>query len=165
MTCGIIIAKKNSKRFPGKNTHIYNGKPLYKHNYDLLSSLFDTYLCTNIPFLKEENIIYRGVNLSTDEQPLFELIKFGYQSMPIAYEWIVCILANTINVDKKDVLKGLEIAKKNNLKEVRSYGKNGVENGLLILHKTVINEPRISTYVGMIETDSKEIHYKNDLYC
>ncbi len=53
---------------------------------------------------------------------------------------------------------------KHNFKEVRSFDKNGVENGLFLFKEDVIlNNHNISTYLGCIINDGKEIHYKEEL--
>ena len=54
---------------------------------------------------------------------------------------------------------------KSNSKEFRSFGNDGVENGLMIFDRDIIqNSSSISTYMSFgLNPNAKEIHYKSDL--
>jgi hypothetical protein len=53
---------------------------------------------------------------------------------------------------------------KHKLKEVRGFGTDGVENGLMILDKEILQSNRdVSYYLGGVITNGKEIHYKKNL--
>jgi len=49
MILGLVAAKSNSIRFPGKNKHMYNGKPLFWYSVETLldSNVDDVYVITN----------------------------------------------------------------------------------------------------------------------
>ena len=58
----------------------------------------------------------------------------------------------------------LKIMTKSNSKEFRSFGNDGVENGLMIFDRDIIqNSSSISTYMSLANPNAKEIHYKSDL--
>jgi len=47
MIIGIITARYNSKRLPGKALLDIGGKPVIRHIYDTVSSIIDTYVLTS----------------------------------------------------------------------------------------------------------------------
>lgn len=56
----IIPARGGSKRFPGKNTHILNGKPLICHSIDYSKkndSIIDTYVSTDAEDIKQVSLL------------------------------------------------------------------------------------------------------------
>jgi CMP-N-acetylneuraminic acid synthetase len=173
MIAGIIVVKENSNRFPNKNICNYKDKPLFWHNVEVMQNCeyeIDVYVATNSKFVKDYcinngvKVIDRGINISDDEQSLFEVIKYTYQSLDEKYPVIVSILANSINNDSKQLESAIDLLINNELREVRSYDKNGVENGILVFDNIILEtKHEISAYVGAITTDAKEIHYKEDL--
>ena len=103
------------------------------------------------------------INLQTKDK-LISILRYAYYSLDIEYDVIVSIMANCPQNSLEDIEKGIKLMKKNNLKEVRSFDKNGLENGIMILDKEIIQDNRdISYYLGGIITNGKEIHYKKDL--
>ena len=55
MILGLVAAKDNSNRFPGKNKHIYDGAPLFWHSVQpLLDSekVDDVYVITDSDYIK-----------------------------------------------------------------------------------------------------------------
>ena len=83
--------------------------------------------------------------------------------MDYPYQTIVNIMANSIGNKVSDVDKCINLLKNNNLKEVRSYSQDGVENGILVLDSDSIYKHEISSYTGMVVNGAKEIHYKEEL--
>ena len=62
------------------------------------------------------------------------------------------------------IADGIDLLKNSNLREVRSFNKNGDESGMLIFSKNVIqNNFDISYYMGGLISDVNEIHYMEDL--
>ena len=169
---GLVIAKENSNRFPGKNKYQINGKPMFYHGIELLSNIDmvdDIYVATNSNDIEQYckwnniNTIWRGVNVSEDEESLFSVLKYCYKTIDKKYDIVVNILANSLNHTKHDIKIAIDILQNNNLLEVRSYSKDGVENGLLVLKSDLFEKHEISTYVGMVQTQAKEIHTIDDL--
>lgn len=173
MIAGIVVAKHNSNRFPGKNFYNFNGKPLFWHNVKCLlnsEKVDDVYVSTDSEtiraYAEKHNVecINRNINISKDEQSIYQVLKYSYYSLPKEYEYIALIMANTIKHTSKNLDKAIDLIINNNLKEVRSYDREGVENGILILHRSILEELNsISIYVGAVVTDAKEVHYKKDL--
>lgn len=170
---GLVAAKENSNRFPGKNIHLVNNEPLFYHSVkSLINSqlIDDVYVVTNSVTIKNYcdekniNIIWRSKNATRDEDKLISILRYAYYSLDIEYDIIVSVMANCPQNSLEDVEKGIKLMQENNLKEVRSFDRKGIENGIIILNKEIIQDNRdISYYLGGIITNGKEIHYKEDL--
>jgi CMP-N-acetylneuraminic acid synthetase len=170
---GIIAAKENSNRFPGKNYYSYKNKPIYRHNFDLLNEnplVNMTYIVTNSFEIKSyfKNIplavIERNINICEDDQPIFDVIKYAYHCLPERYHIIISILANSINHTQESITEALtKMINNPELLEIRSYGENGIENGILVLRDKAFKKHELSWYIGMVKSPGKEIHYKKDL--
>lgn len=170
---GIVVAKEHSSRFPNKNIHNVNGVPLFWNAVNvLLESQFieDVFVATNSEYIRnyclmhDVSIVWRGQNISDDNQPLFEVVKYTYQSLENKYDVVVNIMANSLNFSAKDVDNAVNVLLKNDLQEVRSFNENGIENGLIVMtHKYIQSKNEISTYIGSVQTSAKEIHIEKDL--
>ena len=169
---GIVIAKQNSNRFPGKNVYQVDGKPLFYHAVEALAEMkrpVDVYVATDSDRIqaycerRHIRVIWRGYNISHDDQPIFDVLKFVHQSIASHYDVIVMVLANTIGVKPEDIDKAVDILLKNKLMEVRSYDLTGVENGIVVLSSQAMLKHEISTYVGAIFTTAKEIHHESEI--
>ena len=171
-TVGIVIAKDTSKRFPGKNKHIVDGEPLFWHSVKPLKEsqgIDDVYVATNSEEIKNYceqrgvKVIWRGPNVSEDEEPLFSVVKYTYKSLEKSYDTAAVVMANCPGHRITTITDAIHILIKNNLREVRSYDSNGVESGLLVFNTEIFKEDKISAYVGAITSDVKEIHRIEDL--
>lgn len=183
--CGIIIAKENSKRFPGKNYFEYKGKPLFMHNVDLLKKCYfidDIYVATDSPYIiqyissyninpknkKEIKIIKRKINAVYDEQPFLDIVKFVYLSLSKKYDLIVSILANSMKHKLSSLETGHEIFLKesnNNVNEARSFDDEGNQSGIFFFReKLLLNfQSSIHQMVSILD-NGKEIHFKDEIY-
>ena len=65
--------------------------------------------------------------------------------------------------EEQDIQEAIELLINNDLHEVRSYNK-GNESGLAVFKSVVFNKHEISSYIGAIVNDSKEIHYEKDMH-
>jgi CMP-2-keto-3-deoxyoctulosonic acid synthetase len=169
----LIAAKYNSNRFPGKNAYIYKGKPLFLHSVDtLLSSQYvdDIFVCTNSESIVDTcqkaavKTIWRGPNVSNDEEPLISVLNFGYKLLPKPYDILITIMANCPCHNTRDVENALTMLAENaDLLEARGFNSFGKESGLIALRTSVLsNAFQISSHIGMIKTDGVEIHYESD---
>lgn len=168
----IIAIKKNSKRFPKKNLKIINKEPLFWHSVKPFLSILkpnDIYITTNSHDIKnfclkkKLNIIWRGPNKSSDEEQLFDVIKFAYSTLNFTSNYVVSVLANSpFHSEKnlKDLKKQILTAK---FDEVRSFDQDGNETGLFgFKSKIFLERYEISNHLGCIKGDAKEIHYKKE---
>lgn len=172
-TVGIIAAKGNSKRFPNKNIYKINGIPMFWHSVQpLLDSdmVDDVYVTTDSIYIKEYceknkiNIIWRGINAIRDEEPLLSVINFTYKQIDKKYDNIITIMANCPNHTKENVDNAIKLINSGRFLEIRSFGNNNEENGLMVFKEDIIlNKLQISSHIGSINSNAKEIHTKKDL--
>ena len=169
----IIAVKKNSSRLKNKNILLINNKPLFLHTIDPLiksEKIKHVYIATNSKTVKNYSrysnkikIIWRGPNKSNTNEPLIEVLKFSYSSIQKSYKYIITILANSPGHTKKQVNEAIDLIKKKDLSEVRSFNSSGEETGLMVFNvKNFIKKKEISSYLGMIKSSASEIHYKKD---
>ncbi|MDC0461683.1 hypothetical protein OAM34_01600 [Alphaproteobacteria bacterium] len=169
-----MAAKKNSKRFPGKNFYQYQGVPLFWHsvqpliNSNLVSNVYvasDSDEVIKFCLDKDVKTIFRGVNAILDEEPLLNVLRYCVMTIDDKFDAIITIMANCPNHLISDVDSAINLMKQNpNLLEVRSFDKQGNETGLIVLRRSVIlNNHQISSHLGSIKTSGFEVHYKNDL--
>jgi len=173
MILGLVAAKENSKRFKNKNKYLYKNKPLFWHSVlPLIKSnkIDEVYVITDSKDIKkycEERgvkVIWRPKNATRDEDKLINILRFGYYSLDKQYDTIVSIMANCPGHTPTNINKGIDLLKKNKLREVRSFNSDGEESGLLIFSKEImINNFDISYYIGNVKANIKEIHFKKDL--
>ena len=161
---GIIPAKSISKRFPGKNQLLYRNvlKEMGKSVIDHTIVTTDDVIINNSCAASQ---IHKRYMAEVDlDLPLIDVIKNTYLSTSGTYDYIICAFANTQNLKATDVNKMIMMAEANpELQEIRSFNKNGIENGLILLSVKRVLEGQISSYIGAITTDAKEIHTKEDL--
>lgn len=170
---GLVAAKANSNRFPGKNLHLVEGVPMFMHSVEpLLASkhIEKVYILTDSVEIAEYcrarniDIIWRPKNATRDEDKLISVLRFGYYNLDNEYDIVVSVMANCPGYTSSDIDNGIDLLISNKLKEVRGYDHSGVENGLLVLDKSILQSNQdISYYVGAVQTSAKEIHYKEDL--
>jgi len=170
---GLICAKTNSKRFPGKN------ELLIKDNYDALYKSKINKICINLDeglfhIHKKKNfwnsgskqsiLLYRNKNISEDNQSLIEVAKHSYYLLDEPFNYIVLLFANTINISTIDIDNAINLCISKRLKEVRLYNKEAnTEAGCIVFETNrLLNEP-ISSYIGALYTEGQEIHYEEEL--
>jgi CMP-N-acetylneuraminic acid synthetase len=168
-TIAIIAIKKNSKRLNKKNLKILKKYPLFWHSikcfFKVLSSK-NIYIATNSLEVKnfckkkKANIIWRGPNKSYDEEQLFDIIKYSYSTLNFKPKYILSVLANAPFHTKENIIDLITLIKTNKHDEIRSFDKNGNETGLFAFKSKVLdNQFQISSHLGMISAEAKEIHY------
>ncbi|MCG7854196.1 MAG: hypothetical protein MIO92_16895 [Methanosarcinaceae archaeon] len=167
---GIVAAKENSNRFPGKNYYKYKGKPLFAHGIELLQDCgFNIMMATNSEYIREYcvkrlgvPVMWRQTNMIYDEQPYFDVIRWVYQGLSKPSRWVISILSNSVGHEKKDIKKMINLLK-NSPDEVRSYGQDGRFNGVVIYDSELFNNYKYDRSVNICLTKGREIHYKEEL--
>lgn len=173
MTYGIVVAKKNSNRFKDKNITDFNGYPLFWHSVKPLidsDKVDKVFVATDSDYIKNFSeqrgveVIWRGPNISGDNDSLFKVLKFVHQSLSEKYEVCVSIMANCPGHTVEDINKSIKVLIDNNFNEVRSFNNEHIENGVITFNTKVFDEyDKISSYMGSITTYGHEIHYKKEL--
>lgn len=170
--CGIVIAKHNSNRFPGKNFAKVEDKPFFMHSVDLMrkAGIEDIYVSTD-SFLIDDicknesvNVIFRGENVSSDNEDYFSVLKWTYKSLLIKYDIIVTVLANSYQHNHVSIINGLEKFEDDYVSEVRSFDMYGNQSGIFMFtHEAIMNKYEMSGHMASIISNGKEIHYKEEL--
>lgn len=170
---GIVAAKENSSRFPGKNYFVLNGVPLFWHSVQpLLDSTYvdDVYVATNSEVIssycknKNVKVIWRGPNCSDNDEPLLSILKYAYQSLSTHYQYLITIMANCPFHTASTVDNALLKIQTGNYNEIRSFNSNGDENGLMVFKSSIIKEHlQISSHIGSINAEAMEIHYESEI--
>jgi CMP-N-acetylneuraminic acid synthetase len=171
--CGIILAKENSNRFPGKNFHEVDGKPMFLHSVDLLSRFIkndDIYLATNcspdylIKYYEKFTAIWRNINACHDEQPYIDMLRTVYMQLPKKYDIIVSVLANSIEHDPLMLKKMISLIKITRINEVRSFNEHGIQSGMFVFKEKVLLDFNTTLHeMGSVIDTGREIHYKEEL--
>ena len=103
MILGLVAAKENSNRFPGKNYHEYRGKPMFWHSVKpLLESklIDDVFVITDSKKIQDYcidhgvKVIWRPRNASKDSDKLITILRWAYYSLDNEYDTVVAIMAN-----------------------------------------------------------------------
>jgi len=179
MIVGIVAAKENSNRFPGKNKHKYEGVPLFWHSVRPLiesEKVDKVYVISDskdiIEYCTDEGVetIPRPGNMSHDDTPIYQVIRYAYNSLSEQADIVISIMANCPGHTVDDVDGALSMLENTDLQEVRSYSLRRKtpwgyeEGGLLAFRENVlVDKPEVSVYCGAVITGAKEVHYKSDL--
>lgn len=173
MIVGIVAAKGNSKRFPGKNLHPVKGIPMFWHSVQpLLDSdrVDKVYVATNNTKIKEYcekrnvGVVWRGPNASRDEDKLISVLRYAYYSLSEEPHGVVTIMANCPGHTADGVDKVVDLMTEHKLNEVRTFDEHGQESGLMVFSKKILQSNQdISYYVGATFENVKEIHYLEEL--
>ncbi len=125
MIVSILIGRKNSKGFPGKNLVKVNGKHLF--SYPLEASLnskkiHKTFICTDDPKINNISVkkgatkIPRPKYLSTDSALGEDVFEYSYnfvkKKLDKKISLIVLLFCNTLCVNSKNLDKAINIIKK-----------------------------------------------------
>jgi len=129
MICSIVIGRKGSKGFPGKNNTKILGKSLFE--YPILASLKSknvdkVFLATDCPVIIKKSIKYKkkGLNyisrpreLNNDKAIGDDVFKFCYDKIKNDYaksiEFIILLFANAPTINAKMIDEGVDFLRKN----------------------------------------------------
>jgi CMP-N-acetylneuraminic acid synthetase len=162
---GVVCARKGSKRLPLKNSMEIGGVSLGERAYDTLDSVCDrVVMVTDIAKFLESNMetIYRPPFISGDHIPLQNTVKWACNKIYGWYSIIVVLMPNCPMITSKHVEKCINLLRNKNLKIVRSYNRQGCENGLIVMDSRYFIKHWIDVYAGAIVTKGKEIHTQED---
>jgi len=161
---GILCAKKNSNRYK------YKSVALWKQSYEKLENstgIDDIAVAADFSIppneIPESYFIYRPRNASGTEDSIINIWRYVYYHLDDTYDYIVCLFPNTVNIKSEDIDKCLDLIKDNKLQEVRGVDKKGIENGLFVFTRERLLSGNISSYIGIVQTEGKEVHYIEEL--
>ena len=161
----IVCAKEESSRFPNKNRALIN---------DVITRLLDLSWLNKIVLGTDDNAIKEPVddkmvridrpkNACMPEDSVFNVARWVYYNLNEEYDYIILVLPNVVNFKTSYVGKALRLLIKENLNEVRTYSKEGPENGVIVMKKDWFLNGTFSVYCGHIVSKAKEIHYESEL--
>ena len=96
----VIPARKGSKRLPGKNTMLLDGKPLIAHSIDYAQKHIanaDIVVSTNdsaVVAIADEykvNVLHRSEALSQDDTPTSAVLQNTLQILDVSYKYVVLL--------------------------------------------------------------------------
>jgi CMP-N-acetylneuraminic acid synthetase len=171
---GMVAVKGDSKRFPDKCFQEIDGKPLYAHNVDIL---IDSELIKCVYVLTDDErvykhyekndkvtVLYESIRHHHGEKDIFEVWKWGIYAIDDDFDYVVTVLGDCVGHTADDIKNAIGMmAKSDDIWEVRSFDKQGYENGIIVFDKIVFSRPCVSAYMSMIFTDGREIHYESEL--
>lgn len=173
MIVGIVAARHDSRRFPGKNRYLLDGVPLFWHSVRPLldaSGVDRVYVATDSDeigeYCKQRDVavIWRPRYAAEPEAPLLSVLRFAVQSIDESIEIVVAIMADCPGHTAEVVDRALKMMSDGGYREIRSFNGRGEESGLLVLDvDVVLNQPALSSHLGCVLSDVKEIHYREEL--
>ena len=129
MICALMIGRKGSKGFPGKNTKKIFGKSLCEYpiiaakKTNLIDRIFVSTDCTNIKKVtKKYKVVFlkRPKKFSTDKALGDDVFVDGYKQIKEILkkenkkiELLVLLFANVATINSRLIIKGIKILKKN----------------------------------------------------
>jgi hypothetical protein len=164
-TVCIICAKETSRRFPNKNKVLIDD---VMTQVSMSEHIDKVVLATDMEELgryqsNKVSVVMRPKNACNPEDSVFDVVRWAYLSLDESYHYVHVVLPNQIGFNHNAMSRSLNTLIKNDLQEVRSYDKSGVENGLITMTKDRLLSRNISTYCGAIVTEAKEVHKEGDL--
>ena len=173
MIVGMVAAKHDSRRFPGKNRALHRGAPLFWHS---VQALLDAEQVDRVvvgtdsqeirDYCEERavDVVWRPTAAAEPDAPLLTVLRFMYQHLDEQPELVVSIMANCPGHRPEVVDQAITKMREDDLMEVRSFNAEGDESGLLVLKPEVVaNKPEISSYLGAVRSDVREVHRREDL--
>ena len=147
MIIGVVAAKKDSIRFKDKNIYKIEGVPLFWHSVQPMidSELVNkVYVATDSEYImdychneggyifnrRKPNypsskvvVMWRHPNASRSDDKLINIIRYVYYSIPESCHIVVRIMANCPGHTAESVDATINLMRRKNLKEVRSFNK------------------------------------------
>jgi len=172
----VIPARGGSKRLSRKNIYPLLGRPMIfyaieackksKHIKRVFVSTEDEEIKKVSKRLGAE-IIDRPEYLSEDHIWTQDVLKHAAQAIMergIKYDILVRIQANSPMVEPEKIDEAIEKLRKNNLWEVFSVDKDGIEDAAIhVLRRNVAFQNSFSVYKAVISTDYMDVHTKEDI--
>lgn len=166
---GIVCARKGSKRLPDKNIQRIDGMTLVERAAKTLSDagirsivITSDFELDFDPTLYHAEHLYRTPNVSADDVPLQETVKWAYYSLGQQADYIVFLMPNCPMVTPQVVGNALKMIQKESFNVVRSYGPDGHENGLIVVRTKYLLDHFVDVYCGCVICEGKEIHDRQD---
>jgi len=173
----IIAARGGSKRLPRKNLYPIFGKPMIAWAIEACTRsvlINDVYVSTEDEEIAAVSVAYdathipRPASLSRDEVPKMEVIRHAEQwireTEGKSIEVIVSVQANSPEIKTDDIDRAIKMLVDKNLYEVLSVSPDGIQNAAIRAISTeCLYNTFLSSHIGVIETNSIDVHIKEDV--
>tara|TARA_B100001996_G_scaffold181094_1_gene138284 strand:- start:671 stop:1213 length:543 start_codon:yes stop_codon:yes gene_type:complete len=168
---GMIPARLGSKRLARKNLQDLNGHPLISYAIGALQKIqlvTEVYVSTEAKEIAETAHNYGAMAIMRPPALAEDHVRsqdvFQHFATEVEFDVLVVVQANSPNVKSSNIEKGINLLLDNNLWEVRSVNKQGLENGAFwILKRDTITWEGLSCYFGVVTDDAVDIHTEADL--
>jgi CMP-N-acetylneuraminic acid synthetase len=158
----ISFARMNSKRFPGKNIHPLNGKPLIQYTIDTMKYIRKLAYCKPVIFTDSKEIF----NIAKENQILciYDTEKCNYDDMRLHY-WAhdvlltsnFCLLQPTNPIrNNNKIMSWIEQCSKNNYKSAFSVYQK--EPGHFVMNGSFFYYS-----IDMLKKENKRIYDNNSM--
>lgn len=163
--CGILITKKNSKRFPVKN------RLLFKDNLKIMIEAVgkeNTYMFTDDAEIadfclnNDIKVIWKGLNID-DETSYLDVLRYAFMYINNKkYDVIATVICNSINHTSEKIIEAIhKLIDQPESIEIRSFDDKGNQSGIFVFRAEKF--PDKWHHQGMIISNGREIHYESDL--
>lgn len=168
-TIAIIPARGGSKRLPGKNLMLLDGRPLIAHSIELALAHHDiidgVFVSTDDAQIKQTaldfgaQVIDRPCDLSGDEQPTITALQHVLSELPDSIENIILLQPTNPLRPKKLLMEAFAVYQKNNFNSLMTVSRNHQKFGKIIHHKFV----PFNYQIGQRSQDLEPLYYENGL--
>lgn len=164
---GIICAKKDSSRFPGKNMKKISCESMAERAVNTLkgAGISKVLLVSDIEELRHLDVfVKRPESVTRQDTPLQTTVSWAMLKYGDDYDYMVILMPNCPGILSSDVHIALDkIIKNDRINVIRSYNiHNGSENGLIVVKKDYYDNHWLDTYCHAIFTNGNEIHNEDD---
>lgn len=166
---GVVCARKGSKRLKDKNLRLIDGLSLVERAVQTLSKSDVEDIAVVTDFTPDFDLdkygakqILRSANISGDNVPLQETVKWACYSLDKSYDYIIFLMPNCPLISIEAVREALKLIIDNRLNVVRSYNTDGKENGLVAVRTRYLMDHFIDVYCGCVVLQGDEIHDEAD---
>lgn len=168
----LIPARLGSKRLKKKNIFPFLGRPMIEYGIDacLRSQLIKRVIVSTeseeIAVVAKQagaEVLQRPSELAEDHIITQDVVKHFANSFP-EVDIVVLVQANSPTVKTENIEKAIRLLVNNNLREVRSVDRAGLENGSFwVTTREAVFWDGLSVYFGVVQDDSVDIHTIDDV--
>lgn len=168
----MIPARIGSKRLEKKNIYPFLGKPMICY---AISACCQSRFIKRVIVSTESDeiasiskgcgaeVLKRPTKLAEDDVITQDVMKHFANSFP-EVDVVVLVQANSPGVKTENIDKAIKLLFDNNLREVRSVNKKGLENSAIwVATRKAVFWDGLSVYFGVVQDNSIDIHTAEDL--
>ena len=159
---GIVCARANSKRLPNKNILGWKDTTLTLNAVKTLEDAVNIVFLVTDMDIAYHNILKRPKYVSMDDTPLQTTVRWALGQINIECDIVAILMPTNPLITPEDITCAINRLKSDNLNIVRSYGMDGIENGLIVAKHEYLITHDLDTYCGAVDCHGIEIHSIED---